>query len=69
MSKKKAKSDLDLYWELMGRGESYACLQIEKRYGLDGYPPGVVTAALQAVAEGRDMDKAIDAMLGVDYDD
>ncbi len=59
------KKDLDRYWDGMKSGDWETCLNIERKYGLDGYPPDVVTTALQAKADGKDMEKAIDEMLGV----
>lgn len=62
-----AQADLDRYWQAMSRSGGWTvCLAIEKRYGLDGYTPEIVTAALSAAAEGRDMDEAIDDLLGDD---
>jgi len=59
-----AKSDLAMYQQAMMDGNGDLALRIEERYGLDGYPPSVVSAALLAAAEGKDIGEAIDAMLG-----
>jgi len=39
------------------------CVQIEQRYGLDGYPPNIVMKILGLVVEGWDVGEAIDAIL------
>ena len=36
------------YSEALMKNDVDACLEIERRYHLDGYPPGVVIMALQA---------------------
>ena len=59
-----AKEDLERYWEAMSHNNTSLCLMIEKKYELDGYPPSIVATALTAKAEGRDMYKEIDKILG-----
>lgn len=51
---------LDQYMEAFKRNDVEACLRIEERHGLDGYPPDLVTVGLRAVDEGRDAQEAVD---------
>lgn len=60
-----AKEDLKKYGKMMQNGNSQGALLIEQRYGLDGYPPSIVSTALNALAEGKNMGKAIDQALGL----
>ncbi len=60
-----AKADLKMYFEGMERNDVDLCLSIERRHGLDGYPPNIVTFALQAIVDGKNMYKAIDEMMGL----
>jgi hypothetical protein len=60
-----AAEDLDLYCKLLAANNVHACLQIEKRWGLDGFPPNVVSSVLSRVADGDSLDEAIDDVLGV----
>lgn len=60
-----AKTHLNMYWEATKNNNISLALLIERKYDLDGYPPFIVTTALNALAEGQDMDKAIDNALGL----
>jgi hypothetical protein len=60
-----AQEDLEEYWAAMKIGDIPAALEIERRYGLDGYPPSIVTVGMKALAEGRNMGKAIDKAMGM----
>lgn len=64
MTAEQIKTDLDRYMQgMMMSGGHSLCLAIERRYGLDGYPPQIVTAALVAGADGKDMHDAVDRLL------
>jgi hypothetical protein len=56
-----AAQDRADYARHMIAGRDDLCLQIEQRYGLDGYPPEIVSVGLNAAAEGRDPHEAIEA--------
>ena len=58
--------DLEAYCKAMGQPNGWeTCLRIERKYGLDGYPPPVVTEWMSAEAkEPGSGDAAIDRMLG-----
>lgn len=61
------QADLDRYCKAFIQPEGWRiCLDIERRYGLDGYTPQIVTAALVAAANGEDMGNAIDALIAPD---
>ena len=62
----KTKIDIDIenYHGGLMKNNVTLCLAIERRYGLDGYPPNMVSVALQAMASGEDMNKALDDMMG-----
>jgi hypothetical protein len=64
ISKTRAKEALESYWEAMKEHDIDSALSIEREFGLDGYPPDIVTFALTAVAEGRNMYKALDKRMG-----
>lgn len=55
---------LEEYQEALYQNDIDEMLDIERMFHLDGYPPGVVIHALTAEAEGEDMYKAIDDMMG-----
>lgn len=55
-----AKKDYAAYVRHMIQGNDDACLHIERQYGLDGYPPQVVSVGLDAAINGKDVDAAID---------
>ena len=59
-----AEEDLALYSKLMASGNVSACIQIEKRWGLYGYPPSFVSSVLARVADGESLDKAIELVEG-----
>ena len=63
--------DLQTYFTAMGRPNGWeTCLSIERRYGLDGYPPEVVTTWMSAEIEKRGSgNAAIDRLLGNDQED
>ena len=47
-----AKADLDRYCKLMTQPEGWrGCLQIERKWGLDGLTPAAATSALFEIAE------------------
>lgn len=50
------KQDFDVYCAAMTKENGYVtCLAIEKKYGLDGYHPNIVIAAMNAGIAGKDM--------------
>jgi len=57
------KTDTDLYMEAMISGHADTCIAIEKRNGLYGHPPQLVSIGLRAIEEGRDPHEAIDAFI------
>ena len=54
-----AKLDRDGHYLAMIKGDYTTCTLIEQKYGLYGYPPEAVSTALNALAQGIDMDVAI----------
>jgi len=48
------------YTNAMINGTTGLCYQIEQFYGLDGYPPHMVSMGLNAACEGRCPHEAID---------
>ena len=58
--------DFDLYMDAMQNGRSGECLVIERKHGLDGYPPSIVAVGLVALRDDKDMAAAIDAELGIE---
>lgn len=54
-----AASDLKRYARSMIRGDDIAA-DIEKQWGLYGYPPEIVSTVLACVATGLPLDAAID---------
>jgi len=66
MKNEAAERDLETYCKSMAQPNGWeTCLRIERRYGLDGYPPEVVTTYLAAeVAEEGTGEAAVDKMLG-----
>jgi hypothetical protein len=48
-----AAADLKAYNRAMLASDCSACLTIERRWGLDGYPPEVVTYALGRAVQGE----------------
>lgn len=62
---KHINEDLTRYCKAMTQvGGVDTCLAIERRYGLDGYPPSIVTQILSAGARGEDMVAAEDKAIG-----
>lgn len=57
------KTDTDLYTAAMISGHADTCIAIEKRNGLYGHPPQLVSIGLRAIEEGRDPHEAIDAFI------
>ena len=51
------------YTQAMCRGDLDACIRIEQRFDLYGYPPQIVGVGLQAVDEGRDHLAVVDSYL------
>lgn len=61
-----AQADLDAYVHAMAQPNGWrACLAIEEAWELDGYPPQVVTEVLWDVANGANLDDAMDRALAV----
>ena len=56
--------DLEDYYVAIAANDVDECLRIERRYELDGYPPGVVFGALHAGAEGEDIPEYLDRLIG-----
>ena len=50
----------DQYFQYMITGNSDAAYHMERQYGLDGYPPEIVSAAFNAMDKGEDVDAAIE---------
>ena len=55
----KAREDLGLYVKMLRGGNTDGCLLIEQDWDLDGLPPDLVTAVLQAVGEGKTLSKVM----------
>jgi hypothetical protein len=60
-----AQEDLEDYCKALSENDIHECLYIERKYGLDGYPPNIVTVGLSAKANGKNMYKALDDALGL----
>lgn len=59
--KSEVQRDIDRYCKSMMReGGWRECLTIEKKYGLDGYPPEIVSVGLRAALNGEDVFDAVD---------
>ena len=58
-----AKIDRDNYYLAMINNDGSMCWDIEERYGLDGYPPELVTVGLNAAVEGEHPEAAIEAYI------
>lgn len=56
-------SELQKYHEHMRNGLIDACIAIELRYGLYGYPPELVSVGLKAVDDGFCPIAAIDTVI------
>lgn len=50
----------DQYYLYMSTGASGLCYAIEQFYGLDGYPPSLVSIGLNAACEGKCPHEVID---------
>jgi len=50
----------DQYFQYMITGNSDAAYHMERQYGLDGYPPEMVSAIFNAMDKGEDVDAAIE---------
>lgn len=50
----------DQYFQYMISGNGEAAYHMERQYGLDGYPPEIVSVALTAMDKGEDVNDAID---------
>ena len=48
------------YFQYIMTGNDEAAYRMECLYGLDGYPPEIVSLALNAMDKGEDVDAAID---------
>lgn len=59
-----AESDRKLYARSMIRGDVSSSIEIEKRWGLFGYTPEIVSTVLACVATGLPLDAAIDEATG-----
>ena len=59
-----AKLNRDGYYLAMIKGDYATCTSIEQKYDLYGYPPEVVSTALNALARGMDADVAISEYIG-----
>jgi hypothetical protein len=55
------RDDRPAYMAAMLSGNHVQALAIERRHGLDGYPPDLVSVGLKAAAEGRDALEAVEA--------
>jgi len=63
----KAEADVTRYCAAMVQPNGWqACLTIERQWGLDGYPPQVVTSILDRISRGQDPGKAETAVLECD---
>ena len=51
---------IERYTKAMIAGNDVACLSIEREYGLDGYPPELVSVGLNAIDQGLDALTAIE---------
>lgn len=59
---KKALSDLKKYNKMMLSGNSAGCLEIEEEWGLDGFPPSIVTKALREISEGEPIARVMERL-------
>lgn len=63
-------SVLRAYVKAMRGGHDFVCSAIEREHGLYGYPPEMVSVALNAIDDGLDPDEAItDYIDGKDEED
>lgn len=61
---RRAAKDLEAYGRMLPENQVSGMIAIEQRHGLYGYPPSIVMQGLAAKAEGKDMDKELDRLLG-----
>lgn len=54
-----ARADFHNYGRYLATNNLHGCVSIERRHGMFGYPPELVSVGLSALAEGRDADEAI----------
>lgn len=59
---KKALSDLEKYNRMTVGGNTDGCLIIEEYWGLDGFPPSIVTEVLSIVGEGETIEMAMERL-------
>lgn len=52
------------YHDAMVRGDTDTCIRIEQKHGLFGYPPEIVSVALNALDNNQDPNKAIEEYIG-----
>lgn len=58
----KALNDLARYNRMTVGGNTDGCLAIEKEWGLDGFPPSVVTSVLSNVGSGETIERAMERL-------
>ena len=63
--KTKLERDIENYNRGLMKNNVALCLAIERRYGLDGYPPNRVCVALQAMVNGENVGKVLDDIMGL----
>ena len=63
--KTKIERDIESYHKGLMKNDVALCLAIERRYGLDGYPPNMVSVALQAMVNGENVGKVLDDIMGL----
>jgi len=51
------------YMRAMQRGDIDACVQIEQKHGLYGYPPELVSVGLAAADKGENAEEAVEKYL------
>ena len=56
-------SELEQYTKALCRGNIDACIRIEERHGLFGYPPEIVSIGLRAFDDGEDVYAAVDSYI------
>lgn len=59
---KKALSDLKKYNRMMVNGDASGCLAIEEEWGLDGFPPSIVTKVLREISEGEPIARVMERL-------
>ena len=57
---RQAESDLKRYARSLRTGDHYSASSIERRWGLYGYTPEIVSTVLACVSTGLPLDAAID---------